>query len=198
MQRFLLDLANSQADRKRLVWKLSKGHPKMVPLPEDVERSMPSDIFEPGKAKEWLENCFANLRGYLRFAWQQPEGYPRFGAMADLEYRVWQLHRLFERKTKTEDFYSAIRAGRCWLCIYRAVHHAEVLDDKGKMALCGNPGCCTPYYFVCKKGQRFCSEKCAGVGGREAKRRWWREHGKQWRAGRKTKQQPKTKGRKRT
>jgi hypothetical protein len=161
----------------------------MVPNPEDIEAmSEPGGAFEPGKAKPWLENCFYNLQRYLRHAWQQPKGHDRIVALADLGCLVWHLYRLSDQ-TKTKDPYAAWRVSGRWLKVYLAVHHAEVLDDEDKMAVCANPQCCTPFFFVCRKGQRFCSEKCAGSGNREAKRRWWKRHGKQWR-----KRRTKTKG----
>jgi hypothetical protein len=186
LQAFVLDLANSQADREQLAWRLGKFHPGMVPSPEDIEAtSKPGGAFEPGEAKQWLENCFWNLQLHLRHAWQQPKGYPRIAALADLRQLPWHLHRLFEQsifeQNRTDGSLPAFRAGRCWLNVYLAVHHAELLDDQDKMAVCANPGCCTPYFFAIRRGQRFCSEKCAGTGNREAKRRWWRKHGKQWR-----------------
>jgi hypothetical protein len=41
---------------------------------------------------------------------------------------------------------------------------------------CNNPDCLSPYFFIVKKGQKYCSSKCAGAGEREAKRRWWHEN----------------------
>jgi hypothetical protein len=41
---------------------------------------------------------------------------------------------------------------------------------------CSNPECPAAYFFAKKKGQKYCSVKCAADGQREAKRRWWHEN----------------------
>jgi hypothetical protein len=41
---------------------------------------------------------------------------------------------------------------------------------------CNNFDCPAPYFFARRKGQKYCTPKCAGVGEREAKRRWWHEN----------------------
>lgn len=38
---------------------------------------------------------------------------------------------------------------------------------------CANAECAMPYFFVTKKGQRYCSPECALPAQRENKRRWW-------------------------
>jgi hypothetical protein len=49
---------------------------------------------------------------------------------------------------------------------------------------CPNPECANPFFFARDKGQRYCSDKCAEFGQRQAKLKWWHEHrGKQTRKG---------------
>ena len=55
---------------------------------------------------------------------------------------------------------------------------------------CGNPSCAAPYFFATKKGQKYCTDLCAEYGQREAKKRWWTEHGDQWRTNRRAKTRP--------
>jgi hypothetical protein len=52
---------------------------------------------------------------------------------------------------------------------------------------CANPECPAPYFFVKRKNQRYCSEICAAPAQRELKRKWWAEHGEEWRAARQDK-----------
>lgn len=59
---------------------------------------------------------------------------------------------------------------------------------------CANPECPAPYFFVTRKNQRYCSEICAGPAQRELKRKWWAEHGEEWRAARQGKQPSKSAG----
>jgi hypothetical protein len=46
---------------------------------------------------------------------------------------------------------------------------------------CNNSDCPAPYFFIVKKGQKYCTQKCAAAGEREAKRRWWHENKKRLR-----------------
>jgi hypothetical protein len=46
---------------------------------------------------------------------------------------------------------------------------------------CQNPNCPAPYFFAIRHTQRYCCEKCAQGGEKESKRRWWAEHGPEWR-----------------
>ena len=49
---------------------------------------------------------------------------------------------------------------------------------------CLNPDCHSPFFFASRKSRRYCSDACALPAQQEAKRRWWTEHGKKWRADR--------------
>jgi hypothetical protein len=42
--------------------------------------------------------------------------------------------------------------------------------------VCNSSDCPAPYFLSVKKGQKYCSSKCAGNGERENKRRWWHEN----------------------
>ena len=61
-----------------------------------------------------------------------------------------------------------------------------------KARYCANPECPAPYFFVQRKNQRYCSEICAAPAQRELKRRWWAEHGEEWRAARQGKKPSKS------
>lgn len=56
-----------------------------------------------------------------------------------------------------------------------------------KARYCANPECPAPYFFVQRKNQRYCSEICAAPAQRELKRKWWAEHGEEWRSARQQK-----------
>jgi hypothetical protein len=62
-----------------------------------------------------------------------------------------------------------------------------LLRSHYKARYCENPSCPAPYFFGAKSTQRYCGESCAEHGQREAKRRWWEEHGAQWRSDQKKK-----------
>ena len=49
-----------------------------------------------------------------------------------------------------------------------------------KMAICGNPAC-RSYFFKGRNTQRFCDRgACTAYGQREHKKKWWNEHGAEW------------------
>jgi hypothetical protein len=51
--------------------------------------------------------------------------------------------------------------------------------------VCGNPDCQAPYFVAKKATQRYCSDVCAQVFQKAWKKKWWAEHGEEWRRGRK-------------
>jgi len=54
-------------------------------------------------------------------------------------------------------------------------------EKRERVRICQNPECAAPYFIARRKDQRFCSEDCSH---RIAARRWWSEHGNEWRQGR--------------
>jgi hypothetical protein len=57
---------------------------------------------------------------------------------------------------------------------YLLAHHNRAL-------YCQNPVCPAPFFFAKRHTQRYCCEKCAQGGQKESKRRWWADHGSDWR-----------------
>jgi hypothetical protein len=59
----------------------------------------------------------------------------------------------------------------------------SLLQYSRQLAVCGNRenGCPAPYFIRKKPNQKFCSDACALPAQREFKRRWFREHGEEWR-----------------
>lgn len=64
----------------------------------------------------------------------------------------------------------------------QALSHLVKAGDRARY--CANPECPAPYFFVTRKNQRYCSEICAAPAQRELKRKWWAEHGEEWRKAR--------------
>jgi hypothetical protein len=56
-----------------------------------------------------------------------------------------------------------------------------LLKHHDKTRHCPCPGCPTPYFFATRHTQRYCSEKCAQGSQKQSKRKWWAEHGPEWR-----------------
>ena len=59
--------------------------------------------------------------------------------------------------------------------IEMAFHY--LLNHHNRTRRCPNSECPAPYFFAARHTQRYCSEKCAQIGERETKRKWWAEHG---------------------
>jgi hypothetical protein len=56
-----------------------------------------------------------------------------------------------------------------------------LLTNADRTRFCLNPDCPAPYFFAKRRNQKYCSEDCAQRAKREAKLRWWKEHGPKWR-----------------
>lgn len=52
-----------------------------------------------------------------------------------------------------------------------------------RLRKCANPNCETPCFVARHLKQLYCSPACAEEGQRAWKRRWWKEHGQEWRKG---------------
>jgi hypothetical protein len=64
----------------------------------------------------------------------------------------------------------------------QVMFHFQVISHK--VRCCANSECPAPYFLTTKKGQRYCSSKCSAPAQKEAKRRWWNEHGSKQRSAR--------------
>jgi hypothetical protein len=56
-----------------------------------------------------------------------------------------------------------------------------LIKHHDKTRHCPYTGCPTPYFFATRHTQRYCSEKCAQGGQKQSKRKWWAQHGPEWR-----------------
>jgi hypothetical protein len=61
-------------------------------------------------------------------------------------------------------------------------------DLHRRLFRCSNENCPQAFFIKTKRGQRFCDRPaCKALGQREHKRAWWKKHGKEWLAARKSK-----------
>jgi hypothetical protein len=105
----------------------------------------------------------------------------RGGGPGDSEYL--NLHR-----EGSETFVSRLPLPPEPLPIEQAFEY--LLKHHDKTRHCPYPDCPTPYFFATRHTQRYCSEKCAQGGQKQSKRKWWAEHGLEWR--KQTKREAKT------
>ena len=99
---------------------------------------------------------------------------------------LWQQRRVFEL-SDAERTGGSLALGKGWLT-YRAANLFAFLYmdlttcEPKRLRMCKRADCPTPYFIASHLKQRFCSDKCAESGQREWKRKWWMEHGHEWRA----------------
>jgi hypothetical protein len=92
---------------------------------------------------------------------------PEEPKVTDKDAAVLELERLREAIPPITPFDAAIQ------------HFQHIL---ARAAHCQNAACATPYFIAAKVGQMYCSAPCARPAQQEAKRRWWKERGAEWRS----------------
>jgi hypothetical protein len=63
----------------------------------------------------------------------------------------------------------------------------------GQASVCQNPLCQHPHFLAAKFAQKYCSDLCARPAQKEAKQKWWRKRGAEWREQQKKKRKSKKK-----
>ena len=53
--------------------------------------------------------------------------------------------------------------------------------DRKRLRKCEAPECSTPYFVARHLRQKYCSDKCAEWAQKSWKKKWWEEHGEEWR-----------------
>jgi hypothetical protein len=170
----------SQADAG--ITRLVHRYPAFLPLPPaDPPTGAESQI-----SSRWWD-LVARTQVWIRLAWDAPSLRARewfiFKAR-DEHYQQTVISPLIEarwRRTSPDkiDEYTpqelaAKQQAPPLTPFEQALYHFHRIADRARH--CGNPECPAPYFFASKKGQRYCSPKCAGPSQREQKRRWWREN----------------------
>jgi len=148
-----------------------------LPLPNKAQ--IPPGAESSIRTIDW--ESFAHLQRVLRLAWDAP----------DLRHRKWHIFKardqydfytrrfpLFdERMRGAEDKSAALNAdlppeeqgafsGPPEMTAFeQAMLHFERIADRARHCL--NPECPAPYFFARKKGQKYCSSKCAAPAQRE-------------------------------
>lgn len=118
------------------------------------------------------------LRDALRGAWREP----------DRRTREWRVLLLKQKDLINRDGrFAELDAFYLQLPPPSPFEQALTifLRSGDRAHYCGNPDCPAPHFLAKRRSQRFCSDACALPAQREFKRQWWREHGEEWRKGRK-------------
>ena len=186
LRAFLLEVVNSQHETGALVKRLGRIFPEFVPRYDQLEKAfsfLKVAPFQHGIAKQWFDPQLASiLRGNLRLAWRESHPLLRQTRLLRAEMPLWFYYDLFFQRleqTPDEDDPALLATAASFYKLFEAA--ATAVNLQARFRYCGNPECVTPFFFESRRGQRFCSEQCAAVGNREAKKRWWKKHGKKWR-----------------
>jgi hypothetical protein len=183
-QRFALYLANLRDD------------PVAAKRFEETFRDLlPIRGYEPGQfqvvkgdsaAHEGLNDVeFAPLPDYL---WRLREKLRLAFDSSDLRTRRWRIERLkhdalkqLDRRFLAPDAFS--------LTLPPPSSYERVLEYLGRWAdrfrICANEFCPARYFIAPYRSQKFCGKDCSGPAQREAKRKWWADHGEERRRKRK-------------
>jgi hypothetical protein len=139
-------------------------------------REMPPDLRALIDPRYEFSEVFV-LRQAVRTIWQAP----------DRRTKEWRIFRLVEETVLGDTYPSGGEFGVLGKIaplpppslFEQACDHLR--DHCHRLTQCNNPACPSPFFFARRLSQRFCSEDCALPAQREIKRRWWTEHGTNWR-----------------
>lgn len=182
---FVSDVANLQDN-----WSHKASDQPVSPEMKRLNERYPNVFSQLRNKPLLLLQVMDNMRHFLRVAWQATDG----------RHRDWYL---FEMRRTYRDFLIAAEDRPRKITKYPA--HGDIpeltieeidsrleepppalsleailyyfqtrIRDRAKY--CGNPDCPAPYFIAKKRWQKYCSEECAGLANREAKRRWWHEN----------------------
>ena len=189
LDRFLLEFVNVDESRR-----LSDQFPDLLPLGIESDHEFSHLLHHSPE-----QNREQNLRDYrelMREMWvARHDGQRRYFAF-QLRSRLYRgleaiaranIPKTIERRAKGDwrrvsewksEYSDKIRT--LWQTPFE-----EALDRLEKLAghtkVCGNPECPARYFIAQRRSQRYCSEACAGLFQRQAKRNWWEMHGREWR-----------------
>lgn len=114
-----------------------------------------------------------SLAGKLREAWDEPT--PR-----TKERAIFELRKLYDRGISQDMSPSPVSFDQ-------AMVHFQEVADRAKHCL---NDCLNPYFIAAKRSYKYCrgDQNCAATAQRLAAKRWWGDHGEDWRKRREKKQ----------
>jgi len=192
IERFLSALANLADDVAAVMAFVRRFGDMLADLPSAHEwckgsRRHPGRVIQTSpEAEESIR--IGDLKAHVMSIWRGPTSLEK-------EFRLLFLHRAISARKPT--FLLArdvVRHLSPLGAFEQAILHLFKSADRA--LVCGNPECPAPLFFRSrtKRRQRYCSPKCSGFGQREAKRKWWADHGQQWRENQKNEKKRKRGG----
>lgn len=135
-----------------------------------------------GNSQEWGRKVAAYLHGAFRAIWIEPSGDVREWGKAVFRINLARLRPDADRYVKQSvDEQGRLRLPLCPDTSPIDIALDYLVEHHSQTRYCPNTECVSPYFFAIRPSQRYCSELCAQTGERETKRRWWAEHGTEWR-----------------
>lgn len=204
LERFLVELANLKVDvdaarrfRERFAAFIPHHDPEWVAglLEKDVGLEEQINKLPNMTVEEMGENAWvATLKLMLDDLWTEPDYRQKEWGVFAFRYA---LYKWGDNSLRKVDFFKILYdpANRFRVPpptpFELALSYLIKAGDRARY--CANPECPAPYFFVTRKNQRYCSEICAAPAQRELKRKWWAEHGDEWRKARTEKKAGKVK-----
>jgi hypothetical protein len=110
-----------------------------------------------------------SLAAQLRKAWDEPNARIK-------ERAIFELRKLYDRGIPIDSASP--------VCFDQAMVHFQSIADRAKH--CPNPDCLNPYFIAAKRSYKYCrgNQDCAATAQRLSTRKWWSDHGTQWRKSR--------------
>ena len=190
LEAFLIAAANTQTDSiRRLAKQFADFGPFDAKLDQALMRQgmeLYDDGEEPEEGAVEFAACF-HVGLLVEALWLEEDVRTRDWAFAVLRINLSRsINPEFTRLCNFDDESFGLIQPPPPTPIEQAV--AYLLKHHNRARLCDWWDCPTRFFLAGRHTQRYCSEKCAQLGERQAKRNWWAKHGEEWRA--------KTKGKK--
>lgn len=198
LEQFLVELVNLSDDSaavKRFVKRFANygvADQRVVRavfhLPDDFPfekvSTMPFEEFLREYQATKREAIVPYLRNIFRATWHEPDSKVREWAWAILRTDLARVS-FSSQYLQLVDQSGQIRLPKPPPLLPLETAFEFLLRHYNRVRHCPNPDCPAPYFFAKRHTQRYCSEKCAQNGERATKRKWWAEHGTEWREERK-------------
>jgi len=181
LERFLIELVNLRTGDSGAISRFAGQFAEAFGLydPRQAIRTQPGDSRSPFRAavETTLIPYFFDV---FRAAWVEPDAKTREFAFAMLRTE-WMQMRYPDRGLSLRDEGGIKRLPPPGKESPIEMAFDYLLRHHNRTRRCPNSECPAPYFFAARHTQRYCSEKCAQVGERETKRKWWAKHGADWR-----------------
>ena len=144
-------------------------------------------VFTRSDEDSKYEYLILPLRNRLRALWRAPDRYTkRWGVFRISQDFFLQGDRNLLTGTVDDEADFSLRGIHPPCRTERMI--SEFIDLVDYACYCDGSECSKPYFIASRRGQKYCSPKCAQEFQKKFKREWWAEHGDSWRKARANKE----------